>query len=76
MSGTMRRGTVAKLSQNKSTMAAGVWWMRSGARGSSMQRARRSQIPSRRSISASSNTGVGRKVTAIEGGVNRLAGNR
>src|SRR3954447_11716640 len=37
-------------------MSATVWWTRSGDLGSSMQRARRSAIPSRRSISASTKT--------------------
>src|SRR3954453_23516719 len=37
-------------------MSATVWWTRSGALGSAMQRASRSAIPSRRSMSASGST--------------------
>src|SRR3954447_13592481 len=37
-------------------MSATVWWTRSGALGSAMQRVRRSAIPSRRSMSASIST--------------------
>src|SRR4051794_3771792 len=37
-------------------MSATVWWTRSGDRGSAMQRAKHSAIPSRRSIPASTST--------------------
>src|SRR3954447_11075082 len=43
-------------STRKRIISATVWWTRSGALGSAMQRASRSAIPSRRSMSASGST--------------------